>query len=202
LLLAIFLVFIFIYWLATSNIPDESKETREAIVSKQSSPIDASNEQSNQEKSTPGSESYRDRDFLRHVQDLLDQLEALNASDLKETFVYKVIREVDVLEEFEVKRAELREILENTLPNLREGLLNLNLRYYFEEKMQKEFSEEKRAEIIRNKIEELNREQDAYTQLKNAYHKLEETFGFEFRSGKGTLSGWYELLCEFYEIKR
>ena len=200
-LLIIFFIFLFIYRIATFNIHDKSKDAGKEALSTQTSPIDSSDEQSSQEETAPGSELYRGGDFLRHVQYLLDRLEAMNPAELEETFAYRVVQEVEVLDRFEMKRTELREILENTLPGLRESLLNLNLLYYFEEKTRKELSEEKRAEIIRNKIEELNREQNAYNQLENAYRKLEEAFGIEFRSGNGTFSRWFELLREFYQKK-
>lgn len=197
-LIAIFSVLFLLYWLA-ANAPEDNKESRETVPTG-SSHIEPSNNQSSHKESTPGTVGYRDRDFLLHVQELLDRLEELEPTDLKETFAYKVIRDVGVLKEFEEKRTELKEILEETLPDLRENLLNLNLGYYFEEERRKNLSEKRRTDKIRSQIKELNLEQDASNKLENAYNKLEEAFGIEFRSGNGTLSEWCELLNEFYEL--
>ena len=129
---------------------------------------------------------------LEAMKTLLNQLEALNPLDLKETQAYKIIISVDVLPEFQKQRTELKRILEQGLPVIKQKILDLNISYYFSKDMQ-DIPEEKRLEKIKSLIKESGLNTQYWETLKTA-------FGYEFNIKNGILPGWYDILTQFTEL--
>lgn len=139
----------------------------------------------------PGMDSWDE--FLNRTRELLDQLDALNPGELKQSSIYKTMMEVKVCHEHQGKRNTILNFIDE-LPNYRARLVELNLKYFYEGEPLKESAQKRSLEIKKN-IQALNLPCELCK-------PLELGFKYEFRKNSDVLVKWYTIISSFRELAK